>query len=121
MKERKSKSMFNPSIMTMIPATQLMYSNIPPIRKKVAETKIPRSMNTALKPKTKPTAVKTRFGLIENELSPDLSLEPNPTPPRILKYEGIKGSTQGERNESSPAAKTKNNESSSTIFVIIVL
>ena len=105
----------------MIPAAQLMYINIPPIRKKVAETKIPRVMNTTLKPMTKPAAVTTRFGLKENEVWPYLSVGPSPAPPRILKYEGINGSTQGDKNESNPAAKTKNSGRSSTIFVIIIL
>jgi hypothetical protein len=81
--------------------------------KKVAETRIPRAMNTMLKPMTKPIAVMASFGLE--------AFAPSPTPPRMLKYEGINGNTHGDRNESTPAAKTKSRGKSSIIFVIIVL
>jgi hypothetical protein len=70
---------------------------------------------------TKPAAVITRFGLKVNEVLPVFSLAVSPTPPKIPKYEGINGSTQGDKNESNPAAKIKKSGRSSTIFVIIVL
>jgi len=113
--------MFSPRIIIMIPAIKLIYINTPPIRRKVAETRIPMAINTMLKPKTKPAAVNKRFGLKTGEVCSDLSLALKPTPPKMLKYDGISGSTHGDRNESKPAAKTKNSGRSSTILLIIVL
>jgi hypothetical protein len=69
--------------------------------KKVVETRIPMAIKTALKPRTKPTAALIRRGRFPS---------PKPTPPRIPIYEGINGSTHGERNESSPAEKINNSE-----------
>jgi hypothetical protein len=46
---------------------------------------------------------------------------PRPTPPRMLKYEGIRGNTQGERNDKSPAAKTKKKEKSFAIIIHSIL
>jgi len=87
-----------------------MYLEMPPMRKKVLETKMPRAMNTTLKPRTKPVAEKKRRNLA---LPSFLAI---PSPPSMLKYEGIRGSTQGEKNESKPAVKTNNNESPSVII-----
>jgi hypothetical protein len=113
-----------------------MYRDIPPIREKVAETNIPRVMNTALKPSTKPTAALTSLvefpsfkDFLFRKLFPFnlLSKEKvfvflaKPIPPRILKYEGITGSTQGERKDKSPAVKTRNSEGTSVIIFIFIL
>jgi hypothetical protein len=41
-------------------------------------------------------------------------------PPTMLRYEGIRGSTQGDRNENNPAPKAKSKERFSVIRLIIV-
>ena len=102
----------------MIPPARVMNLVIPPMRKKVAEIKIPKLINTVLKPNTKPIAAKRRVGRAAADTLPG---ELMPAPPRMLKYEGIRGSTQGERNDNSPAAKARNSESSAVIIIIFAL
>ena len=89
------------------------------MRKKVVETRMPRIINTALKPRAKPAAAQTRRGW-KDEVScvfVDTSRSlPRPIPPRMHKYEGISGNTHGDKKESRPAAKTKSSEISCDIL-----
>ena len=105
----KSKIILRPSKITIIPAAQLIYFDIPPIREKVVETRMPKTIKTEVKPRTNPTEARMRRDCVLSR----------PTPPRMLKYEGINGRTHGDKNESIPAANTNNNEKSVTIYTIL--
>jgi hypothetical protein len=78
------------------------------MREKVAEKTMLRMIKTALKPRIKLTVPAMSLGLAPGSLGLIL-------PPRMPRYEGIRGRTQGDRNESSPAPKAKNKERFSVI------
>jgi hypothetical protein len=86
------------------------YIEIPPISKKLAEISTLNTIKTALNPRIKLRVVKNRAALAP---APPLTL------PRMLRYDGIKGSTQGERNERRPAANTRGAESSTMVYYTI--
>jgi len=72
-----------------------------------------KKIKTAVNPRMKLTVAESRrkrFGL-SPFISPDTG-----TPPRTLKNEGIRGSTQGEKKERSPAIKTKTSDGYSLTF-----
>jgi hypothetical protein len=83
------------------------YVEIPPINRKVAEIRTLNTIKTVLNPRIKLRVVKNRAGLTP---APPLTL------PRMLRYDGIKGSIQGEKNERSPATNTRGTEGSVIIY-----
>ena len=99
--------MLMPRIITITPAAMRIYPETPPISKKVAEMIILKTINTAVNPRIKQKAAIS--SLKRFLFSVLISLDTG-TPPRTLKNDGIRGSTQGEKNERSPAVKTKTNE-----------
>jgi hypothetical protein len=80
------------------------------MRERVAEKTMLRTINTTLKPRIKLRVPAMSLGLAPGSLGL--------MPPRILRYEGIRGRTQGDRNESSPAPKANNNERFSVIGLL---
>jgi hypothetical protein len=70
------------------------------MKKKAAEISMLRIIKTALNPRIKLRVVTNRADFPSCVFAL----------PKIPRYEGIKGSTQGERNESSPAVKTSSIE-----------
>ena len=110
-----------PSNITIMPAAIFIYLMKLPKRKKTEFSKMPSKIKTVLNPKMNPADVHNRsdFGF---EFFVELSGKPRPVPARMLKYDGIRGSTHGDKNESNPAAKTIKPESFSvmeTVYKII--
>jgi hypothetical protein len=73
----------------------------------VVEKTMLRMIKTALKPRIKLKVPAMSLGLALGSFGL--------MPPRMPRYEGIKGRTQGDRNESSPAPKAKSREKFSVI------
>lgn len=97
--------------MTIIPEAIRIYPERPPIKRKVDETIILNMIKTAVKPNMKNKAVKKRtkrflpvcsFSSCDNATPPAL--------PKIPRYDGIRGSTHGEKKDNKPAEKESSNE-----------
>ena len=98
--------MLSPKTITIMPAAIFMYCNTAPNRKNIEFSKIPNVTKTKLNPRMKLNEVQSSSGMLP-VTSVELSCPVfNPTPASMLKYEGISGKTQGDRKESTPAAKT---------------
>ena len=82
---------------------------MPPISKKVVDIIMLKIINIAVNPKIKKRVVikSIKRFLPVRSSSPVVDDNP-PAPPRILRYEGINGSTQGEKNDKKPAANVSN-------------
>jgi hypothetical protein len=79
------------------------------MNKKVVEIIILKMIKMTVNPRIKQPVVINRTNLLcFSEFIP-------PAAPRIPKYDGISGRTQGDKNERSPAAKTSNTKGYSTI------
>lgn len=81
----------------------------------MVEITIASSTKITVKPRTNPSAAVTRRA--REAVGEALSVV-MPIPLKMLKYEGISGKTQGERNESSPATNARNSETFDTIHSI---
>jgi hypothetical protein len=79
---------------------------------KVVEIIILSITKTALKPKIKLRVPAMTLGLARGSRGL--------MPPTMLRYEGIRGSTQGDRNENNPAPKANKQERFSVIRLIIL-
>jgi hypothetical protein len=88
----------------------------PPIRSTVPERRILRATKTALNPRIKLTVRGINRG--RGEAASETALSPAPrtapvlaglaaVPPKKQSQEGIRGSTQGDKNENTPAAKAR--------------
>jgi hypothetical protein len=87
------------------------------MRSRVPERRRLRITKTALNPRIKLTVTEINRGLglgAVNE-SPGFPPEGTTAPPKKQSQEGIRGSTQGDKNESSPAAKAKKSDRFSVI------
>jgi hypothetical protein len=82
---------------------------MPPIKKKVAEIITLKMIKIIVNPQIKQRDVIKRIKrfLLPGSFSADDTAIPA-VPPKIPRYEGIKGNTQGEKKESSPAANVRN-------------
>jgi hypothetical protein len=74
-----------------------MYLKTPPIKAKVAEKTMLNTTKTAVNPKIKLTVPAIGFGRLSSAL-PEAG-----EPPIIHRYEGISGSTHGDKNDINPA------------------
>ena len=105
---------FKPRTITTAPEIQLIQRETPPMRLKVAAKRTLNTINTALKPRIKLTVPATSRGFTAAPVS---EVPATGAPPIMHKYEGINGSTQGDRNESRPAPKASKIE----VFSLMVL
>jgi hypothetical protein len=89
--------------MMMIPATTLKIVRREARNAPTSVADAPRAINTTEKPITKATAFRmTRAISAPSPLARNSSIE---APESIETYPGTKGSTQGERNETTPATR----------------
>ena len=103
--------MFNPRIITTVPEIQLIQRVILPMRLKVEAKIILRVTKIALKPRIKLIVPAISLGFPNPPvgvwpvvvLSPDIVSLGDKVPPIMERYEGISGSTQGERKDKKPA------------------
>jgi hypothetical protein len=94
--ERKSKIIFIPRIMTIIPEIRLIYPKTPPINMIVDEKITLKTIKTTLKPQIKPIVLAIGRGL-------DSLLSSKGELPITHRYDGISGNTQGDKKLSTPA------------------
>jgi hypothetical protein len=113
--------------MMMIPAAISMYLLIP-LKIRTLEKTMLTTIKTAVNPKIKNRVwriTRPRISPSGRRVFKDSGI-PWPAPsgaspeaPIKKRYEGIRGNTQGEKKESSPAAKDRTADTSPAIFLII--
>ena len=96
-------------MMTIIPEIRLIYRKTPLINMIVDEKITLKTIKTTLKPEIKPIVLAIGLGL-------DSALPAKGEPPITHKYEGINGSTQGDKKDSTPAP----NAIKTDIFSLII-
>jgi hypothetical protein len=96
-------------MITMIPAAAVMIRLNPPMRSRVPESRMLKTTKTALKPRIKLIVMGITRGLgAGTSGDPGTAAAPRgliAVPPRKQSQEGIRGSTQGDKKDSSPAVK----------------
>jgi hypothetical protein len=85
------------------------------MRSRVPERRILKTTKTALKPRTKLTVMGINRGLGagasgDSGAAATVLRGLTATPPRKQSQEGIRGSTQGDKKESNPAAKARRSD-----------
>jgi hypothetical protein len=69
---------------------------------KAEESRTPRMIKRTLKPDTKQRVCRKHRFLLSSAVFPVAGLRP---PPKKISHDGMRGTTQGEKNDSNPAAK----------------
>ena len=84
--------------MTTMPEIKLIYRKTPPSKFIVDEKIMLRTINTTLKPRIKLTVLAIGLGVFS-------AVPVRGEPPIMHRYDGISGSTQGDRKDRTPAPK----------------
>ena len=102
---------FKPRMMTIHPETRLIYLNRPSINLIVDDKITLKTIKTRLKPKIKLIVPAIGLGLSALPAGGEL--------PITHRYDGISGSTQGDKKDKSPAPNAIKTDIFSAIYIIL--